>query len=305
MKYLYSEKNNFIYKLNTSTVVFFIFTLFLLSLIFTHPIYLGTLFIITTLMIITSGNWLEWKGYLRLSIPIVIMIILVNSIFVKTGSNVIYQGPTLPFIGRLRITLEALAYGGAMGLRLIIIISLFCLYTYTVQPDKFMKLFSRFSSKIIFIVILSIRLFPLLIEDYKRIIEVQKTRGVKINKGKWIDKIKNALPIISVLLLSSLERSFEQAESMYARGYGSGKRSIYQKDIKRRRDYIITISTIIGLASGLCIFTAGQGSYSYYPKLSNPSLLDYRLYSILVITMILPAILNWGWKKWPILKSKI
>jgi len=260
---------------------------------------------ITALLIINSGNLREWKGYLKFSMPLVAIIIVVNALFVRVGSTVLYFGPKIPIIGRIRITLEALIYGGAMGLRLLIIISIFCLFTYTVQPDKFMKLFGRFSSKLIFIIILSIRLFPLMIEDFERISEVQKTRGVSIEKDKMINRIKNTLPMISILLLSSLERSFEQAESMYSRGYGSGKSSIYKKEIKRTRDKIIVTTTSIGLTAGIISYIWGYNNYSYYPELSNLNLPDYNLYFILLATLLVPLLLNWGCKRWPKLKSKI
>jgi len=305
MIYLYRKKENLIYELHTLTLAVFILSIFFLALLFTHPLYLTSLMFITSLLLITSGNLKEWKGYLKFSLPLVGIIIIVNTLFVRVGSTVLYSGPRVPVIGRIRITLEALIYGGAMGLRLLIIISIFCLFTYTVQPDRFMKLFGKFSSKLIFIIILSIRLFPLMVEDFERITEVQKTRGVSIENDSFINKVKKTLPMVSVLLLSSLERSFEQAESMYSRGYATGRRIIYKKDIKRTRDKIIFSATGVGLAAGITSYIWGYTTYTYYPELANLNLPDYNLYFIFLITLMVPSLLNWGCKKWPKLKSKI
>ncbi len=217
----------------------------------------------------------------------------------------LYNGPRIPVIGKLRITLEAIAYGGGMGIRLLVIISVFCLFTYTVQPDKFMKLFSRFGNKTVFVVILSIRLFPLMISDYQRIMEVQRCRGVRFSQGKWTKRLRNMLPITSVLLLSSLERSFLQAESMYARGYGCGKRTVYNKDLWRTRDTIIAVMTSFGLAVGIYAYIAGYGSYVYYPELAAMKWTDLIALLVIAAGLTGPVLLNWGWKKWPKLRLKI
>lgn len=299
------EKDNLIYKLHPFTLAYFIFTIFFMSLLYTHPVYLITLFIIICMLIISSENYKEWKGYIRFTIPLVLMIIIINGIFVKAGATVLVTGLRIPVIGKIRITLEAIAYGAGMGIRLLVIISVFCLFTYTVSPDKFIKLFSRFGNKTVFVVVLSIRLFPLMVSDYRRIMEVQRCRGVKFDHAKWTMRLKNMVPNISVLLLSSLERSFAQAESMYARGYGCGKRSIYNKELWRVRDYIIIIMTTIGFIFGIYAYYEGFGNYEYYPKLSVLVLSDVFPIIGIIVPIAFPVILNWGWKKWPTLRLKI
>lgn len=305
MRPLYKETNHLIYKLHPFTIVFFIFGVFLLSLVFTHPLYLIGLMLVTLILIIDSGNLDQWKGYMKISFMLVIMIIIVNAIFVNAGATVLYNGPRLPVIGKVRITLEALAYGAGMGLRLLVIMSVFCFYTYTVQPDKFMKLFSRFGNKSVFVIALSMRLFPLMIDDYRRITEVQRCRGVKMDNNKLIGRIKNLLPITSVLLLSSLERSFQQAESMYAKGYGSGRRSTYRKEIWRLRDYLILAMTAMGIITGIYASVIGYGKYEYYPRLTAFNIKGIGPLVAIMLAFIFPVLLNWGWKRWRILRLKI
>lgn len=305
MMLLYREKDNLFYKLHTFTIVFFICVIFFLSLIFTHPAYLLGLLIVVGGVTIATGNFKEWKGYLKFTIPMIILIVLINALFVHAGATVLYKGPRLPVIGKIKITLEAIAYGVGMGIRLLVIISVFCLYTYAVQPDKFMKMFSRIGNKSVFVIILATRLFPLMISDYRRIMEVQRCRGVKLDTGKWVDRAKNLLPVISALLLSCLERSFWQAESMYARGYGSGKRSIYIKDLWRIRDYLIIFMSSLGLVVGILAYISGYASYEYYPRLIRFEMIELKMLIVVIIILLFPVILNWGWKKWPILRSKI
>ncbi|MBZ4688125.1 MAG: energy-coupling factor transport system permease protein [Clostridia bacterium] len=302
---VYREKDNLIHKLHPFTLIFYIGIVFLLSLVFNHPIYLLGLFLAVGAVIIAGGHFSEWKVYLKFSVTMIIIIMVINAIFVQAGDTVLLVGPRVPVLGKIVITLEALAFGAGMGIRLLVMISIFCLYTYAVHPDKALKLFSRLGNKSVLVITLSTRLFPLMVRDFQRITEVQRCRGVKLDTGRWWERAKNLLPVISVLLLSCLERSLQLAESMHARGYGSGSRSYYSRELWRPRDYLILSALIIGLISGLWAALKGWSTYSYYPRLTlfNPG--ELKTAVIVVITLAVPAILNWGWKKWPLLRSKI
>jgi len=301
----YREKDNFIYKLHPFTTVAYICVVILLSLIFAHPVYLLGLFLAMCGVIIASGNLREWKPYLLFSLGLIAMIILVNAVLVQTGATVLFSGPRVPVLGTIKISLEAICFSGAMGVRLLIIISAFCFYTYAVHPDKVLKLLSKFSSKSVLAIILSTRLFPLLVEDVRRISDVQRCRGLKLDTGTRWQRLRNCLPIINVLLLSSLERSMQMAESMQARGYGSGKRSFYYRELWRPRDWFILVPTIMSLVAGVWAALRGWSAYTFYPRLEAISLHEILMVPIIVLVMSVQVILSWGWEKWPLLRSKI
>ncbi len=302
---IYREKENLFYRLHSLTLILYTTTIMILSVIFNHPLYLLGLLLSVAITIISSDNYVEWKGYLKISSYMLLIILIVNVLFVKAGTTIIYKGPVIPVIGRIKITMEALIFGLSMGIRLMIISSIFCLYTYVVNPDKALKLFSKFGKKTIIVLTLSTRLFPLMLEDYKRITEVQKCRGAKLDSGKWLERIKNTLPIFSVLLLSSLERSFQLAESMYSRGYGSGERSIYRSEKMRPRDNIINTTVILTIILSILTYIKGWSQYEYYPKLQTIDTIEIKTAIIITILLIIPAILNWGWEKCKTLKLKI
>lgn len=301
----YREKNNLIHKLHPFTTVAFIGIVFILSLIFSHPVYLLALFCAVGLVIVAAGIVSEWRAYLKFTVSMMAILVMINALFVHNGDTILVSGPRLPILGKIEITLEALAYGAGMGIRLLVIISVFCLYTYAINPDKALKLFSKWGNKSVLAITLATRLFPLITQDFKRILDIQRCRGVKFSTGSWWKRIKNSVPVISVLLLSSLERSLQIAESMHARGYGSGSRSSFQHDLWRPRDFIILVFLFISLVLGIWAAAKGWSAYSYYPKLEQINLASIKLAGALIGTMVMPAVLSWGWKKWPLLRSKI
>lgn len=301
----YREKDTLLHKLHPLTAVTYITAMIILSLLFFHPVYLLGLFLAVGTAIAVSGNLREWKPYLLVGLGIAVLIILVNAVFVRAGSTVLLHGPRVPGLGNIKVTLEAVCFGAAMGLRLLVIISAFCYYTHTVHPDKIMGLCSRFGSKSVLAVTLSTRLFPLLVRDAFRIAEVQRCRGVRLDTGSRWQRLKNRLPIINVLLLSSLERSLQVAESMQARGYGSGKRTYYSRHLWRPRDFLILLAVVVSLTCGIMASLKGWAGYTYYPRLEEFCLNDFKLAAVIIITLTVPALLGWGWKKWPVLRLKI
>jgi energy-coupling factor transport system permease protein len=300
----YQEKDNLIYKLHPITMLSFIAVVFVLALLLSNPVYLVGLLVAVAVIIAAADAVREWMVYLKYSLMLSTFIVLINALVIRLGETVLFRF-NLPGPGELKITLEALAFGAGMSIRLLIIVSVFCLYTYAVHPDKMLKMLSKGGNSSVLVIILSTRLFPLLLTDYYRITEVQRCRGVKFDSGRFYEKAKNLLPIVNVLLLSCLERSLQLAESMCARGYGSGKRSSYSRELWRPRDYVILAGITASLAIGVFSAIKGWSAYSYYPHLSRISSEQIVLTTVMTLTLVIPAILNWGWKKWPILRSKI
>ncbi len=301
----YREKDNLIHKLHPLTTVAFVMVIFILALVFSHPVYLLGLLLAVTAVIVAAGHYREWTSYLKFSLVMIAVIIMVNGLFVHAGQTIIFTGPKIGMLGSVKVSLEALAYGAGMGIKLLVIISSFCLYTYAVHPDKVMKLFGRRGDKSVLIITLSTRLFPLMTKDYFRIMEVQRCRGVKFEQGGWRRRVQNMLPIVSVMLVSSLERSLQLAESMHARGYASGPRTLYSRELWRPRDYLVLTAVGLGLVIGMGAALQGWSSYSYYPRLPAIHVDDVERAGLLVLILAIPAVLNWGWGKWPLLKSKI
>jgi energy-coupling factor transport system permease protein len=302
---IYKEKKHLVYRLNPLAQALWFSSVFFLALVFNHPVYTLALLALVSVMILDTDNLREWRGYLRLSLLMLVMILVVNALFVKAGRTVIYAGPTVPLVGGVRITLEALAYGMAMGFKLMLIMSLLCLFTYSVQPDRFMKLLRPLGGKTVFVVVFSLRMFPLLMQDFNRIMEVQKCRGVLMETGTLKQRIAGIHPLVGVLLLSSLERAFKQAESMVARGYGSGEVTAYKREVWHLRDTLVAWGTVLGLVSGFAALVSGMAFFEYYPRMTRPGPVTVWPAVTMVLGFLTPALMERGLRIWPTLKSRI
>lgn len=299
------HKNNFIYGLHPLTQVVYCMTVFFLSLLFSHPFYLAALLAATGVMILTAGIRKEWINYLKIGLFMTVMIVVFNALLSSAGSTNVFLSPVIHGWGRIAITEEAIVYGLAMSLRLLVMMSAFCLYNHVVHPDKALRLLGRTGSKAALAIILAVRLFPLMIQDIRRIVDIQRCRGLKYETVSWLQRIHNLFPVTGILLSTSLERSMQMGASMYARGYGSGQCSCYRSDLWRPRDYLITTASIAGFLLGLALTITGNAYFTYYPSLQPISSQDIRCAMLTAGFYLAPTLVYWGWQQCPQLQSKI
>lgn len=287
------QPKDFINHLHPLTMTFFTCAIFVLGLVFSHPLYILGLWLAVMAVAISAGHQRTLLTALKFSLVMAIIILAVNAVFSPAGTELasINWGRF-----KLRVTREALAYGAGMSLRLFLLISIFALFNCLVEPDRLLALTRGIKNKTFLIIILCLRLFPLVVLDSRRIIEVQRTRGLKIMRGNLVERSRSLIPIFSVLLLTSLERSTQMAECLYARGYGSGPRSVYHSEYWHITDIILLLVIIVAFIGGLLTAVWGWSVYDYYAATPQGLLVHSGAAWGLAAVFALPALMNWGWK---------
>ncbi len=293
--------------LHPSAALVYLGVLFLLTLFFTHPLYLLAIFLALGLVAWAAEALDAWETCLKVGLGMVVLIMLINPLAVRAGTSIIWSGPEVPVLGRLTISLESICYGAAMGLRLLNVISVFCLYNCLVHPDRALGIFSRFAPKSALIISLATRMLPTLARELSEIKEAQQTRGVDFGSGSWRERLKRYSTIFNVLLFTSMEGSLQVAEAMHARALGSGPRTCYQREPFRPRDAICLFAGGGALAAALCAKYTGAGDYHYYPQLGQlfSGFTDLIFLAAVLAGVLAPVVLSWGWQKCSSLRSKI
>jgi energy-coupling factor transport system permease protein len=226
-----------------------------------------------------------------------ISIIIINMLVSYHGTHVLFTAPfEIPVLGTPMITLEAMAFGVAMAVKLLIIISAMSFINYAVHPDDIMAVMlkMRLPYKSVLVTTLSTRYIPCLVEDVSRIRDAYRTRGVRLDNGSWFTRLKKNSGIVMPLMYNSLERSVQVAEAMEARAFGSGQKRVFYHAIKFSGiDWIILVLAVLPLILGIAIRSLGYGDYLYYPALHEISLLPADLVLPLILLtaslLIIPA----------------
>jgi energy-coupling factor transport system permease protein len=92
---------------------------------------------------------------------------------------------------------------------------------------------------------MAMRLVPTLAQEAYAIMDAQKARGVELDKGNPVKRIRNIIPIIVPLIIVSIRKALSIAESMESRGFGASKKRTYMDKLKfRKRDWAVVLISL-------------------------------------------------------------
>ena len=199
--------------------------------------------------------------------PLWIIITLTLAIHLLTG-----QGEVIWSWKFLSITKEGFIMGVMMSMRLVLLLMISSILTFTTSPivltdgiESLLKPFKRFgvpAHELAMMMTIALRFIPTLLEETDRIMKAQMARGAEFTGGNIIARAKGMLPILSPLFISAFRRADELAVAMEARCYrgGEGRTSMHEL-VYAHRDFVaaagmLLLILIIGLlkwSSGLCV----------------------------------------------------
>lgn len=133
--------------------------------------------------------------------------------------------------------------------RLVILIGILDIFFLTTDPDNFILTLEslRLPLSISLSFALALRFIPAMVTQINEIIEAQLSRGLRLDKGNFLTRIRHYIPIIVPLVILSIKRSIEVAESLEIRGvHPKANRTRYIELRFTSRDYIyIAINTLL------------------------------------------------------------
>ena len=208
------------------------FLYFVLVLVFTmffmHPISLA----ISLLSALAYSVCLNGTKAVRFSLtailPMMLIAAVVNPIFNHEGATILTYLPS----GN-PLTLESVIYGVASAFMLAGVITWFSCYSAVMTSDKFVYLFGRVIPALSLVLSMTLRFVPKFKAQLQVVSEAQSCVGRDTASGSLLQRVKNGITILSILVTWSLENAIETADSMKSRGYGLPGRtafSIYRFD---------------------------------------------------------------------------
>lgn len=291
----YQDKGTVIHRLSPLTKLAWGGGILVLCLIFNNPLYILLLFLAVLSLVALARIWREWASLMRLSLWLGASIIIINALVSYHGTHVLVEAPfKLPVMGTPVITVEAIAFGAVMALRLLVIISVFTLLNLTIHPDDIMSVLLKMKLpyKSVLVTSLSTRFIPCLIEDVERITDVHRARGLELDTGCWFKKLKSRAVITIPLLANSLDRAVQVAEAMESRAFGTGQRRTFYREIKMTRmDAVTLVFGILPVAFGIFLRLWGYGDYQYYPTLEAINISSSECFLLSILVLLLVAIL--------------
>jgi len=144
------------------------------------------------------------------------------------------------------------------AVRFVAIVMSTSLFFITTSPDELeqvMKTF-RLPRDVVFAFVTAVRFIPVLMLDTIQIMDAQKSRGLELEKGNVLRRVRNMIPILIPLVVNSVVRSGELAEAMESRAYGAVPRP------SSLVEYRSSMADKVVAVAALFLFVAA--AYSFY-----------------------------------------
>lgn len=286
----------------TVNFTFFAFVL-LLSMFVMNPICLALSLVCAFVNAVYLNGIKTVKLCLKFILPMVLLIILINPVFNHQGVTILTYFPW-----DNPLTLESIVYGIASAALLSSVVLWFSVFNSVITSDKLVYLFGRIIPSLSLVLSMSLRFVPKFSAQFKNVRNAQRCIGRDISDGSAVNRIKNGIRIISIMLSWSMENAIETADSMKSRGFGLKGRTAYSIYKFDRRDLIVLIIVaVLGISVSVSAIS-GVIDFNYYPLIKGNltdalSLTIFFLYGIL---MLIPTFLNTGEEiKWKRLRSAI
>jgi len=95
--------------------------------------------------------------------------------------------------------------------------------------------------------------------------DAQKARGLELEKGNFLKRIRNYVPVLIPLIVSAIRRSLELAEAMESRAWGATKKRTNLYALKLHRgDFVLLAVTV-----GVLVLTVYAFFFVHVPTVSH------------------------------------
>jgi energy-coupling factor transport system permease protein len=155
----------------------------------------------------------------------------------------------------------------AMTLRFVVLVESFSVFFLTTSPDHLGLALeqSRVPYEFSFAFTTAVRFVPVLAEEAQTIMDAQKARGLELEKGNFLKRIRNYVPVLIPLIVSAIRRSLELAEAMESRAWGATKKRTNLYALKLHRGDF----ALLALTVALLVFAAYVFLYVPVPTVSH------------------------------------
>ncbi|MDF2502366.1 MAG: ecfT 1 [Anaerosporomusa subterranea] len=241
---------SFIHQLDPRTKI--LGTVLFISSIFLAETYLAYGVLVMFSVLVVGISRIPARLVLKSIKPLWLILLITFLIHLLTtpGAIVLAAGP-------FAITDTGLRQGILMSLRLVLLIVISSLLTFTTSPivltdgiERLLNPFKRIgvpAHELAMMMTIALRFIPTLIEETDRIMKAQIARGAEFSSGSLLKRAQNMIPLLVPLFISAFRRADELATAMEARCYRGGDNRTRMKELRLAARDGVAMAAIIGL----------------------------------------------------------
>jgi energy-coupling factor transport system permease protein len=229
-----------IHNLDPRIKFIYVIVIFIAAIIFGEILPLIALFLLQIPFVLLARVQRQWLRSLRGATFLAAFIFIVNiaTKFFATGYT---------------LSTTDIEFSAAMTLRFVVLVESFSVFFLTTSPDHLGLALEQthVPYEFSFAFTTAVRFVPVLAEEAQTIMDAQKARGLELEKGNLLRRIRNYVPVLIPLIVSAIRRSLELAEAMESRGWGATKKrtNLYALKIHKGDIALLALTVCILVAS--------------------------------------------------------
>jgi energy-coupling factor transport system permease protein len=248
--------NSVIHKIDPRVKILLIIAYIVFLFVANNFVSLGFMVLVTVAIVLLTK--IPVKMYFK-GLKAIMFIILFTSVL-----NMFYgSGEPIWQWGFLKITLNGISNAVFISIRIVALIFISCVLTYTTSPtdltdalERLMKPLTVFHIKaheIAMMMTIALRFVPTLLEETDKIMNAQKARGANMDSGGLIKRVKAMMPVLVPLLVSSFNRAYELAVAMECRCYRGGAGRTRMKVLKAETKDAVAVAVSVFVLAGVIV----------------------------------------------------
>jgi energy-coupling factor transport system permease protein len=264
-----------LHRARPAAAIAYLGALALVGFIYSSPLVLAATILATALAGFAAGAGRAVRASLRLAIPLLVLMVAVNALVTHRGDTVLIRGWDMPVLGNTDVTLESLAAGATIGLRVVAVILAFAVYSACVDPDGVLRALRPIARRSAMTAGLVTRMVPLALADGARLREAAALRGPGAEPVGRADLARR-------LVEGSLDRAVDVAATLELRGHSLPVRP------QMRRERSLDDGPLLWTAAAIAAIAisarlAGAGGFEAYPSIE----LDAGIATVGLCTLVL------------------
>jgi energy-coupling factor transport system permease protein len=264
--------------------------LVLLAMAVSHPVLQVVVLATVLLAGARVGAAAAQRRVVLLAIPFAVVLVVIQVLIYREGLTVLARLGTVPVLGSVDVTLEALVASLVVSLRLVLVVTIVALAATAVDPDRLLMALRRRLPAAALTSALALRIVPVLARDAGRMADARRCRPLGVPGAR--DDPGARLLVARAVTASALERAGDLSATLELRGHGlripPAPRS-RRSERRSRHDLALGASATLLLVAGAVGVLSGAAMADTSPELVLPSgPLTFAVSGVLPVLVLLP-----------------
>jgi energy-coupling factor transport system permease protein len=277
----YSPGRSPLHRASAAAAVAFLGALAVIAFAYSSPLVLLADGIAVVVAGFAAGARRAVIASLRFALPLLALMVIVNGLVYHRGETVLLRGWELPVLGNTDVTLESLVAGGAIGLRIVVVVLAFAVYSACVDPDRVLRALRPIARRSALTTAVVVRMVPVAAADGSRLREAAALRGPG---AQPVGRAALARRMVE----GSVDRAIEVAATLELRGH-SLDRPLRPRKPRTATSPALVVSTVLIAAVAAAGLLVGAGGFETYPRVTvDPGAATLALCAALPLLAWLP-----------------